>query len=593
MTTHRKFGKSLLVFTPTVVTLLLIVFFQNCAPKKFSPSGSIELQSVGQNSVADTTSCSSLERPFDQEVLSCPADSIGDGALRTRQVLCSAGSWVVLPWSAPDYTSCKCNSGKLMNAMTGTCECPSGQAVINGLCKNTSCDPSLQPPLSEAGSCPSGKGNSTRTRAVSCQLGSWVAATWSTFNYTTCSCPATQTANPLSGVCECPTGQVFNGTSCVAPTCDPSTMLPVTESISCPSGTVGTASHSRTSTCTNLQWTYGNWTNDYSTCSCAGVGQIFDPSKSPACDCPSGYSLVSGTCKPLPKACDATQKPVDSMTTTCPAPAVGSISIHRDVTCDTSTGIWNSSQFPAYNYSSCTCPYLGQSPDASSGACGCPAGQYVVQGSCGVCPATSTYDSASQTCQSALPLGKMTIVATQGFGFISPPSSMMYIDSNSVLWSYGLNWVGSEAVTSLPPGFDSSFCLLNLESGCRKLDCKVNDCSHLVPSQSLFDPIAIQLAQYGYTPDYSINNQNWCVGPPPATTYSGYVVQTYECGPSGWRPITMSNSEGYYGTPCTAVNSPYPLGGFQLSVKTGSRRLYRIPQCITTTNQSTNIQWID
>lgn len=577
--------KKIFYLIPLCVLAFALLFgFQNCSPKKFASVDTADFQSIGLSAPENT--CDPLVHPPEQEILSCPMEASGDGAIRARQVICDSGHWTALPWSNLDYSGCHCGAGKKINQMTGTCECPAGQAIINGVCKNTICDVNLQPPQSESGTCPSGKGMSSRSRMVTCQEGAWVSTLWSTWSYATCTCPASQSPNTVTGLCECPVGQVYNGTTCAVPTCDPNAKAALTETISCPAGSLGMGSRSRTASCSNLKWSYSDWVNDWNACTCAGTGQIFDAMKNPVCNCASGYGLVGGACQPLPKVCDPTKKPTDSQTVSCPAPTTGSVSSHRDVSCDTNTGNWSNNVFPPYNYGSCTCPYLGQSADPNSGSCSCSAGQYVIQGSCGVCPATSTYNPSTKICESNLPVGKMSIVAHGGFGFISMPPSVMIMDNNSVLWTYGLNFMGSVSAAAIPGTvYDSVICGFDFSgNGCRKLDCKVSDCGNLKDTSA---PGFVDLN--GFVPVYSVAGQNWCTGPRPGdVVLSGCTIQTAECGPTGWRYITLSNMECYYGQACPGSGSPYPIMGFQLSVKTGSRRLAITPSC-----GSSAIQWVD
>lgn len=373
-------------------TVLFGSVFQNCARTNF--------KSITDGRIASLSTCLPSEEPDKSKSENCPAGSTGTGVTSTRAVACVDNVWTPGSWSNPDYSTCSCTGGKTVNSANGKCECPAGKAEDgSGTCVLSTCSAETRPSSTDTMSCPSGTGTATRSRTVTCQSGVWSTDTWTIWSYTNCNCPITgQYVNAQTGICECELGKVLVGGTCqTSSTCDNTKRPNSTETKSCPQGSNGSYAQTRNVTCqeSTKQWITGDWTSNYSSCSCPQSGQVFNASKNPACECPAGSSLVGNSCQVGGGTCPANTKPTESQTKSCPAPAIGIVTSNRTVKCQ--NGNWIAPEFPAPDYSSCTCPNIGQVVDPIKGTCSCPASKpNLVYGVCtpNVCKG-GTHDETS------------------------------------------------------------------------------------------------------------------------------------------------------------------------------------------------------
>lgn len=396
------FGNKLYILLTIFGGLILLGMFQNCSPVAFKQiteiAGNVEL-------VSTAPSCGSTPAPASRETLACPLGAVGLGGVRSREISCSESSWITTAWSEIDYSSCVCSGGRVINPTSGLCECNGGKEFIGGLCTVSACNATLKPPESDTALCPSGFGNASRSRTVSCSAPNWNAGAWSGYDYSKCTCAyAGQTLNPTTGSCACPTGQTVVGGSCQpmpSMTCSLGTKPPDSQTLTCPGGSLGSYTRTTSVTCVSGAWVTGASVNNYNSCSCPATGQIFDPLKSPACSCPTTAPILSGSA--CVTAVDATclgTPPDKNQDVRCPGPeSTGTVVNARTVTCNTSTKTWVAGLFPEPNFSTCRCPYSKQSSD-SKGICTCPTGMYPIQASlsCGVCLTGQTYDPVSKSC---------------------------------------------------------------------------------------------------------------------------------------------------------------------------------------------------
>lgn len=410
-------SKLKIIFFGIFSIILFFAGFQNCSPTSFKSATSAETVGATGNPPGSSF-CDPQNKPSTTNTNSCPTGSSGSGSTSTRTVTCVDNEWVTGAWSNPDFIGCSCSGGKTVNAVSGLCECPAGQvADAGGICSSSTCSPASQPNSADSQACPSGSGTSTRSRTVSCEAGAWNTGTWSNWNYSTCNCSISgQTPNTSTGICECAAGKILSGGSCITSSCNPATQPTSTENLSCPTGSSGTYSQTRSVTCdsSSNSWTTGTWSSNYSSCSCPYSGQTFDSNQNPACNCPTGTTLSGGSCHSTSLACPSGSKPTESQAILCPAPAMGSVNSTRTVTCNTTNNTWNSGAWNT-NYSTCSCPFTGQTANSASGTCSCPTGQYPIatNHSCGTCPIGTTYNSSTKVCT---PLPPCTN------GAINPPS---------------------------------------------------------------------------------------------------------------------------------------------------------------------------
>ena len=348
-------------------TILFGSVFQNCARTNF--------RSITDGQVVSLSTCLPSEEPDKTKTESCPAGSTGTGVNSTRVVSCVDNLWTAGAWSNPDYSSCSCSGGKTINSANGKCECPAGKSEdTSGTCVVSSCSAETKPASTDTMNCPSGSGTATRSRDVKCQSGTWSAEAWSNWNYSTCNCSIPdQYVNTQTGICQCEIGKILVGNKCQTSTaCDNNTKPNSSETKSCPQGSNGSYANTRSVSCdeTTKKWITGDWTSNYSSCSCPYSGQSFSASKNPACQCPTGSSLVGNSCQVDGGVCPANTKPSDTKVASCPTPAIGTVTSKRTVKCE--NGNWVAPEFPAFNYASCTCPNVGQTVDPTTGVCSCP-----------------------------------------------------------------------------------------------------------------------------------------------------------------------------------------------------------------------------
>jgi hypothetical protein len=204
--------------------------------------------------------CDPNTKPADDtQSLTCSAGFSG-GITQSRTYTCNqaTNSWVAGSWTT---TSDTCTQSACLGAKpadeTRSQSCPnswdtgsieekrsyscggasSGWTYIAGNWTETSntcagCNPSSQPPSTQALACPSGQtGTHTQARTVSCSGSSWQAGGWYDTAYT------------------CAT----------APTCDPNTQPASTQTASCPSGHSGSISQARDVYCSGTTWGVGGW----------------------------------------------------------------------------------------------------------------------------------------------------------------------------------------------------------------------------------------------------------------------------------------------------------------------------------------------
>lgn len=557
-----------------LLVFMIITFgFQNCSRTNFKSASNFD-------ATVTTTSACSGEEPSKSNSVSCPTGSTGSGVTTTRSVACVEGAWLPGGWSDPNYSQCTCAAGKTINPINGQCECAAGQAVNSaGVCIPSTCGATNQPSTSDSVACPSGSGTAIRSRVVTCNAGVWNPGVWSNWNYSTCNCTIPdQTPNSATGVCECPTGKTLSGGVCVTASCSATSKPPSSETLNCPTGSSGSYTRTRTVTCNsaNNTWTSGSWTSNYSGCSCASAGQMFDATKNPVCQ-------TSST------TCPAATKPTESRTASCPAPATGVVTSTRTVTCN--GGTWSAPNFPAYNYSSCGCAGVGQTANATTGVCSCPANKpNLVQGVCtpNVCVGGQHIESSApnsagskNTCKYAWPdivhsLSDPNKVYTYNGYINGVPNSNAKI--SGVCSATGA-WTNVQITCPEPP------------VPCSPLDVNNPICDKRIKAVVYFgrndwDNFDEYLNEYHFVYDKTTNTYSKVVDPPDGTLYFTEMWVPTRDFTTGFP--SMGNRCQYFGIDMTTkiqTSTKMPAGSYQFGVISddGSILSYWAPGATTET----------
>lgn len=230
--------------------------------------------------------------------------------------------------SAEQFDLCGCSiSGQTLNQTDLSCNCPSGQQLVNGSCQTpVVCDPNSEPgPWSEVKACssftgagftpnPFSSGNATRERArAQCVNNAWTPnplGDWGPWNFGACSCAISgQTVDAATGTCACPPNYAVFNNQCRLAVCTGDTTRTETESCSV-AGTLLAASGDRTRTiavqCINngtgtQEGTPSAW--NINACSCAAYAGTTFNTTTRACECPSNGTWNGTSCTP---ACNLT-----------------------------------------------------------------------------------------------------------------------------------------------------------------------------------------------------------------------------------------------------------------------------------------------
>jgi hypothetical protein len=396
------------------LTFFVGLAFQNCAPAQF------EMTTLDQASLTTASSCKDPV-PVSTEAIACPTENSNQPLFphieRRRSVTCVDSQWVIGNWITPPLSSCGCQSNEMLaDSQTGFCLCPVGKTVNSaGQCEVPTCPANTKPSEIVTKPCPSGTGVATQTRPVTCNSSSqqWEIGTPSNWNYRGCGCPVGgQNPSPQTGECSCPSGQYQIGgscgqcpsehtynpstKSCNRTSCQASARPPLEITKLCSDG-INNARATCSPSCnsSNYQWIQncGSW--NYSACTCSG-GKTLNPSTG-ACECASGTTMNPNTGQCEVPSCNPATRPPESTSTSCPGGSTGSVSRICRVTCNTSNQTWQQSCDP-YNYGSCQCSG-GQIANPTTGSCQCPGGQYMIGSQCGTCPANTSYNSSTRTCE--------------------------------------------------------------------------------------------------------------------------------------------------------------------------------------------------
>lgn len=319
-----------------------------------------------------------------------------------------AGNSSSVDFGMPDSAKCQraasCTAGQYFDGAncvgsSTTTTCPSGQYWNGSACVTST----------TSTSCPTGQywnGSScvtSTTTSSSCPSFAHEMSGYCMLNSDTSRCAEYSTASSESGyttaVCQqhsgttssttCPSGQYWNGSSCVTST----------TSTSCPTGQYwnGTACVSSTSTssCSTPSTCY-----DSAVCASSGwywynSGCWSSPqSSTPSSTCPSGYHSMGGycmsdsdasTCQPTgggaTYSCSTTSSPSTTTTTSCP-----------------SNQYWNGSACVNSTTTSTTCPtgqYWNGTACVNTSTTDCPSGQYWNGSACATSsPPPSSYRSS-------------------------------------------------------------------------------------------------------------------------------------------------------------------------------------------------------
>ncbi|MEZ0392724.1 MAG: hypothetical protein ACAH59_10940 [Pseudobdellovibrionaceae bacterium] len=362
-----------------MIALLIGLLYQNCSPSSSDSAESSPVESAPNP--APITSCDPQLQPPPAESVDCPVGTFGNGALRSRTVVCDSQSWVSSSWSNLNYEGCECSiSGQVMDTISGICSCPAGQELVNHLCVPSNCDESLKPADVEIGSCPSNLGTSKRNRDVTCDMNTraWQASSWSAWEYSQCACSLQgQFLDVQTGACNCPAGQTETASGCVALTCDESSKSSTSEDqLSCPNNASGFYIRTRNATCdqSQLEWVYSDWISNYNTCTCNVTGQSFNPATL-SCECPSGQVVNGQRCSPETSLSCPLPEPGSIEYKSCPS-NIGLASQARVVTCQQNSTEWKIIE-GAWDYSNCGCDLQGALVDSKDGSCACPANSIV------------------------------------------------------------------------------------------------------------------------------------------------------------------------------------------------------------------------
>ncbi|MBK9294083.1 MAG: hypothetical protein IPM57_06495 [Oligoflexia bacterium] len=322
---------------------------------------------------------------------------------RTRSVTCNNGTYEYTPaqWGANDpqwqYTSCQCaNLGEQLNPLTGECNCPAGQVLVNGACvTQTTCGPDIINEHIVRRNCQVGHTYVTRDTLytyISATNSCSTNITESVEQFDQCSCAISgQILNQTDLSCNCPADQQLINGSCQTPiVCDPNNEPgPWNETRACISFngqggfsanqfSSGNATRDRTrAQCVNGAWTpnpLGSWNSwNFGSCVCANQGETVNAATG-ACSCPPNYTVYNGQCR----LSVCTQDTTRSETQSCSAagtllPASGSMTRTVPVQCiNNGTGTQDGTP-SAWNYSACSCTaYPGTIFNSALRACQCP-----------------------------------------------------------------------------------------------------------------------------------------------------------------------------------------------------------------------------